>query len=278
MKKFRLVIIILLFLPAYTIAFDFTKSEGIGTGQTIQFSQPSAADLLHIPSAALSDSSIKIDMGINRSFNLKELDIAFLAFALRKNKFTYSLGFSQLGQRDYYSEQIAKIGFAYHRNSLAVGAYLSYLKLSFGGHYEGVGASSISLGASYKRKRLFYGLLIDDLISSKFEQNSDNIKPKISAYGELVGKGSYSILARITIQENQNAQLGIAQKIKLSPLASLFWGLSNQPAIYGGGFEIYYHKSRISYAASYHPVLGLSHTFTLSYNIGNKINSTNGFK
>ncbi len=268
MKYYKLIILLLLiFIPTQVTAFEFITTEGVGIGQTINLSNPSPSEMLNVPGMVTFDKPFKIDIGLNRAFNLKELDLGYLAFAYRKNNFIYSLGFSQLGQRDFYSERLGKFGFNYIRDSLSFGIYLSYLKLSFGGHYQSLGATSLGLGASYTRNRFRYALLIDNLNAPKFSDGSEKNDPEITAYGELLGKGAYSLLGRISKQKNHKAQLGLAQKINISPIATLFWGVSTQPALYGGGVEIFYQNSRISYAASYHPVLGLSHTVAVVYNI-----------
>ena len=166
MKFYKLTILLLtIFIPARIAAFDFITSEGVGTGQTINLSNPTPSELLNIPGLVAFDKPFKIDIGMNRSFNIKELDLGYLAVSYRKNKFIYSLGFSQLGQRDYYSERLGKAGVNYIKDSLSVGLYLSYLNLSFGGNYESLGAASLGLGATYTRNRFRYALMINNLNS-----------------------------------------------------------------------------------------------------------------
>lgn len=264
LKKYIFLIVSIL-LSGHIYSFDFITADGLGLGQTVILSHSSASVLLTVPSGGIDDSTVKIEMGINRKFEIKDLDQGYIAAAYRSNLFIFTLGFTQFGYRDFYAERTAKLGVAYLYDSLSVGATFSYMYVDFGRHYDRLNSGSFGLGASYHHKKVYGALMVENINSPRLDDNSEKIEPKFTAYTEVKGVGSYSITARMTVQNRESPQYGIGQKIYISSISALFWGLSSEPTTYGGGIELKYKKSLFTYATSYHPVLGFSHTFSLAY-------------
>lgn len=249
-------------------AFEFNTGRGTGMGQTIILSQSSASVLVSVPSTGIVSGEMKLELGVNRKFEIKDLDQAFVAAAYRRHQFTYSLGLAQFGYSDLYSEQTAKAGVAWHVNSLTIGTTLSAMLVYSGGHYERLSATTFGGGISYRTQRVMGAVATDNLSSPRLDQDSKPINPKYSGYLEVLGEGSYSITGRVTLEKTERPQFALGQKIEVSKQGALFWGLSTGPLQYGGGFEITFKKSGISYATSFHPTLGFSHTGSLSFSFG----------
>lgn len=269
MKNRLFILLVLLFLPAGdAVSFDFITGRGIGIGRTVMLSRSSASALLLVPSGGISDGQAKVELAVLRRFEIKDLDQALVAAAYRKNAVTYSVGLTQFGHRDLYSEQTARFAVAFHFDSLTVGAAISAMLVEFGGHYDRLSGSTLGAGISYRFGRLFGAFTAENLTSPKLYENSEGIRPKYSIYAEIIGKGSYSIAGRLTLEDREKPQFGVGQKIELERFGSLFWGLSTKPILYGGGIEFLFRGSAISYATSYHPTLGFSHTVGVTYDFG----------
>ena len=247
-------------------AFDFTTGRGTGLGESVILSRSSASVLVSVPSAGITDGEMKLELGANRKFEMKDLDQAFVAVAYRRRSFIYALGLSQFGHRDLYSEQTAKAGVAWHIDSLTIGTTLSAMLVYFGGDYERLSSVTFGGGISYRTRRTMGAVTVDNITSPRLEEGSLAINPIYSAYLEVYGKGPHSIIGRVTLEKTERPQFVLGQKIDVSKHGALFWGLSTAPFQYGGGLEIRFNKSRISYAASYHPTLGFTHTGSLSFN------------
>lgn len=266
-QRYSYIVLLLLFISK-GYAFDFITDRGNGMGQTVLLSKSSASTLLIVPSGGIADGAGKVELGINRKFEIKDLDQGYLAAVYRKKLFTYAIGFTQFGYTDLYAEKTARAGLTFHYDSFSLGATLATMLVEFGDKYERLSSSAIGLGASYRGKKLYGALVIDNINSPELNINSKKIKPNYSAYSEIIGKGSYSITGRLTLEADQKPQFGVGQIINLSPNGSFFWGLSTQPTIYGGGIELSYKNNIISYATSYHQTLGFSHTIALNYSFG----------
>ncbi|MEW6411768.1 MAG: hypothetical protein AB1483_04750 [Candidatus Zixiibacteriota bacterium] len=269
MKRATITIaVILLSLGHPAGAFDFVTADGNGMGQTVILSNSSASTLLLAPSGGLIDRQWKVDLGAIRTFDLKELDRAFMSAAYRRGSVTCAGGFISFGDDDLYAERTGRLSVAYQYDSVSVGVNCSYMQVGFGGHYPDLNAFSVGLGASYRTKKVFAAFVAEDINSPGLYDHSESILPRYTLYTELIGPGSYSITGRISAQKREKPQLGAGQKIDISSIAAVFWGLSTEPFIYGAGLELIYKRSFITYATSYHPTLGFSHTLSLSFAFG----------
>jgi len=261
-----LLIIIALFaftLPAN--AFDFFSGRGIGLGRSVLLSQPSASSLVILPGAGLSNDQWKIELGVNRKFEIKDLDEIIVAGNYRKGNYSFGLGISQFGFSELYSEKTVKINSAYYKQDFSFGLALSGLFLDFGQGYEGLNAFTFGLSANYHKKNYYASFMADNLTSPKLEDNSPEYKPKFNFYFEYDTFKSFSITTRTTIESKQKPQFAIGQVIDISNDASILWGLSSGPIIYGGGLEYDFKSMIFDYNVSYHPVLSFTHGISISF-------------
>jgi hypothetical protein len=246
-------------------AIDFIRSSGNGMGQTVNIRQSSATELLTLPTGALDPRDWLLETGYSRQFELADFDQFFIAGATRYRQFTAALGLQQFGSADLYREQTVKLALAYSYDSLTVGLSWSGMQIDFGDdadfHFR---ASTIGAGVSYRTRLVYAGLAADNLTSPKLYENAVPLEPVYSFYAEVLGQQSFSVTGRITWERYQKPQLALGQRIALAERSSFFWGLSTEPLTFGGGIELYVAKAAITYAANYHPTLGLSHTVTVA--------------
>jgi len=192
----------------------------------------------------------------------------FLAGAYRWRAVTTAVGLSQFGGTELYAERTLKWSLAARFDSLSVGASLSGMMVDIGNNYGQFRAATLGLGASYRTRRLFLALDADNLTSPKLYEQALAIEPVTSFSWELRGESSFSITGRTIFQNKEKPRWAFGQKIRLSGGSSFFWGVSTKPMEYGGGIELRVKAGSIFYAATVHPVLGLSHTVSVSYRSG----------
>ena len=276
MRQVLLIVLIGLLATVDANAFEMVTSHGAGLGQTAILSSSPASTLLLIPSGGINDGEIKLELGAIRRFELKDLDQGYLAAGFCRGSFTYSAGLTQFGYGDLYAERTARLAVAYSIDSFSVGLNGSLMQVDFGGHYDDLTASALGLGMSYRTGRIIGALTAENINQPKLDDHSEEIRPKFALYTELIGPGSYSIVGRVTVQEREKPGFGVGQKIDLSSIAAVFWGLSTAPIIYGGGLELIHKNSLITYASSYHPTLGFSHTLSIGVVFGKAGKSADG--
>jgi hypothetical protein len=267
-KSVLFTIILLLSNAGNLSAFEFATGRGTGLGRTVILSRSSASTLVSVPMGGITPGEVKLELGANRKFGMKDLDQAFVAVAYRYRQFTSSLGLSQFGYSDLYSERTVKAGVAWHTDSLTIGTTLSALLVYFGGHYDRLSAATFGVGASYRTSRVMGAIIADNLTSPRLDKNSPAINPTYSVYVEVLGQSSFSITGRMTLEKTERPQFALGQRTEISERGALFWGLSTAPLEYGGGIEVTVNNKHICYAASYHPTLGLSHSLSLSFEFG----------
>lgn len=265
MKRWFLPAALLFVVTAVSVsAYDLPTGQGIGTAQTVMISRSSASELLALPTCGLKPRSYRVELGLVRRFELSDLDEYALSAALRYHQVVIGFGFGQVGQRDYYAEQVGRLMVSYLWDSLSVGANVSGKWVYFGGAYDHLSATSLGLGAVYRHGIWQVGLAADDLTSPTLEEGSPSDEPRVSLYGEFSGKRSYSLLGRATWRSGEAVSFGIGQKVRFSEGGAFFWGLSTEPVTFGGGIEVEVGIGRLSYATNYHGTLGFSHSVMLA--------------
>ncbi len=276
MKRVLSIVLVAFSIAPGVAAFEFVTSCGPGLGQTAILSNSPATVLLLIPSGGIQNGQGKVELGVIRRFELKDLDQGYLAAAFRHGSFTCGGGITQFGYGDLYAERTARLALAYQIDSLSLGVNGSIMQVDFGGHYENLTGSALGLGVSYRGGRILSALVAENLNSPRLDDHSERINPKFTLYTELIGPGSYSVTGKVTVQDREKPGFGVGQKIDLSSIADVFWGLSTSPIIYGGGLELIHKNSLITYATSYHPTLGFTHNLSVSVTFGKAGQSANG--
>ena len=278
-QKFFFLIFVLLFSVCSAQAFEFVTSRSLGMGGTLLLSEPSASTLLQLPTSGITKNEWIFEAGALREFEIKELDRAYLVAATRVGHLIVAAGIAQLGQTDFYAEKTLRTSLGYLNRYFGLSLNISAVEYDFGGFYGSLRASAVGAGFSFKLKRLYLAASLDNLNSPTLLENSSELKSDYSFYGELKGKGAYSIMGRVTFQKDEETTLAVAQKIVVSNKGNFYWGISSAPFQIGGGMELQFVKrGMISYAGSFHPALGYSHNVSLIYRLGSKAKGKGEFE
>jgi len=267
-KPFLFIVVFYLVSVGNLSAFEFATGREAGLGRTMILSQSSASVLALVPSGGIASGEVKLELSANRKFGMKDLDQVLFAVAYRYRRLTSSFGFAQFGHSDLYSERTARAGVAWHINRLTIGGSSSVMLVSFGSGYDRLSAVTYGGGVSYRTSKVIGVVSADNLSSPQLNKNSPAFNPNYSMYVEVRGVGSFSMTGRMTLEKDERPQFALGQKMDFSKRGALFWGLSTAPLEYGGGVEAIVNNSRICYAASYHPTLGLTQSISLSFEFG----------
>ena len=271
MKLIRYTIVMSVLLSLEVAAFDYQTGRGAGLGGGILLRKSSASALVTLPSGGIDSGEIKVEMGLGRKFEMKELDQAFVAAAYRYRDAVVALGVAQFGHRDFYAERTARLNIAYPIKRIWVGASVSGIMVDIPQGYGQLRAAAWGVGLTVRTKRVTGAIVGDNLNSPILYAGGLPAEPKWSGYLEYAGSGSFSTLGRATLQAGQKPQLALGQFLRISKKAALFWGFATAPTLYGGGLEINHKKAVISYASQFHPVLGFTHQISLSYVFGGPV-------
>ncbi len=269
----------LLYSAVGSQAFEFVTSRGLGMAGTLLLSEASASTLLLLPTSGITKNEWIFEAGALREFEIKELDRAYLVAATRAGHFIFAAGIAQLGQRDFYAEKTLRASVGYLQQHFGLSLNVSGIEYDFGDFYGSLRAAAVGAGFSFKLQRLYLAASFDNLNSPTLLESSPKIRPDYSFYGELKGKGAYSIMGRVTFQKDEETSLALAQKIVVSDKGKIFWGISSAPFQIGGGMELKFVKrGMLSYAGSFHPALGYSHNIALIYRLGSKAKGKGDFE
>ncbi len=261
MRLVQYVTALLLTGTAQIFAFDFPDSRSYGMGGTTTLLRPSAS--AQLSAAVSSGRGWTIDLAGSRRFSLSELDEFSIAVARRAGSVSASIGFAQFGDPDLYCERLLKTGATVSFSQISFGVNRSWLFCSFGSDYGTIGAGAFGLSSGWKIPGFATVLSVDNI-----EENSLSggvpIRRTYTLLAELAGKGDYSLLGRVRIVRDSRPQFGFGHVLDILDRASFYWGISSEPLTYGAGIDIMHHGWRLSYAASYHPTLGMTQAVSVA--------------
>lgn len=258
--KTAVTILAVLLLGASVQPYDLQPSRGPGAGRTILLSESNALDLASVPTGGIEMAGYRFDAGYNRRFELSELDQVYLAGAFRYKSVSLAIGGSQFGKSALYTEKTFKTTVAWHFRKYVFGLTGSTRSYEFGGEYPRLSASTLGLGGAVRFQRLFFALAIDNLTHPTLYERAEPTEVTYALHGELIGKGNISTLVNAIFQKGETTRLALGQRIPLSAVAGLYWGISTEPLEYGGGLDIGVGSFDLSYMVSVHPTLGVTHT------------------
>lgn len=264
MKTMVVIVLCLLVHASATIAIDMASSRGLGQGRTISFRESSATELLAAPTGSFVSGQWMVEAGFDRKYELSDFDQFFLAGAYRRGFVTVALGLSQMGGTDLYREQTIRMMTSGQYRAFSAGFVLSGKQVDITGGYDQLRAHAFGFAASFRSRHVYIGTTFDNLNKPTLYKGAVPDNPVYAAYAEVVGHRSFSFTGRVTVEETEETQIALGQRIGLGDYTTFFWGLGTKPVEYGAGVELRWGEHAFTYAASYHPTLGLSFTVTLS--------------
>lgn len=265
MKRSWLVVILVCLCGTRAVGFDFVLGQGTGMGNGLLLSYSTPTMLLSSPTGGLNRGEWRIETGYNRPFDMGELDQFFAAAAWRWRNITSAIGFSQFGQTDLYAEKTAKLAVGWQSRRLSFGLSGSLLSTSFGGNYGGLSAGSFGVGAAVRRAPFYAAFGADNLTSPRLSAGSPKLQPTYNGYLEFASSRALSTIGRMRAQADEKLQMTIGQRIEVGRGGALVWALSSAPTQLGLGMDLKVKGGSIGYTVSIHPVLGLSHTISVTY-------------
>jgi hypothetical protein len=245
-------------------AFDLRDSRYGGLGRSVLMSRPTAVNLVNTAGDNRNLNGGQIEAGYNRRFELADLDYLFVAGAWKYRQVTFAFGAAQFGKTDLYAEQTLKgsVTLRYHR--FALGLAPSVMQVQIGNNYGTLRAATVGAGVSYAASTFKVGLVADNLTRPALLERGAALEPNYTLLTEYCGRRAFSITGRVKFEDLQKPQFGLGQWIRLSGRSAFFWGVAGEPTEYGGGIEVDVPFGSATYAVAIHPVLGLTHTITLS--------------
>ena len=262
-----MILIMSLFFCEGGNAFQLSGARNRGMGGAISLSRATASDYLRAPGIVLGNGQWYLEAGAERRFELMELDAGYLAWAFRKNKAGFSFGVQQFGRSKGFAEKTARGAVAYYVGNFSLALIGSLRSFDFGPSYSSLSAVSLGLSAGMTTRHALMIIVVDNLNRPSFVSSAPEQAVEGSVYAEA-RRAKLRTSARISLKENKKPILGLGQIAPVGKAAHLFWGVSSNPLIYGGGLEIRQSKYGIIYSGSYHPTLGYSQNISIVYHSG----------
>lgn len=250
--------------PASSAGFEFPRSHSMSVGGVPILSNLVPSDLVELPGGATDRYAVGFESGYQRRYDLGDLDRVFVAAAGTYGRFVGGIGVAQFGKSDLYAEKTIKATLGYLIRDITIGGSVSAMRAEFGGNYGQFSKATVGLGAGYGKGQ-FRGLVAaDNLTNPKLVKSSEPYRRITTAIAEWTTRKQLSTVVRVTKRERESAKYSIGQRIPLARGSALYWGISTRPVEYGGGVDIATKLFTLTYGAKIHPVLGLSHSVSVS--------------
>lgn len=257
-------------LSVSAAAFDLPTPREQGMGRTLLLSEGGALTVLRAPTFTLNEREWTIEAGGVRRFEIGDLDEVMAAGAYRYRRLCGAVGIGQFGDADLYAETTVQGMVGYQIGRFGMGLNWSGRWLRFGGGYQGLNAATVGLSLSYRIDRLYVAMVGDNLTRPRLYDGGIPYGRTTSLYAEWRGEGAYQLTGSAIFEEEQTPRFGLGQRFELAREAAVFWGVATDPLTWGAGIDIMKGGARVTYAASYHPVLKLTHALSVGYGSGGR--------
>lgn len=248
-------------------AFDLESGRSYGLGGATLLSDPSALDLINMSAIQTRENGLKLELGLQRRYQLSELDQAVFGAVYRRRWFSVGLGFQQMGKSSYYSEKTVRSSLVFHFRRLSLGASISGRWYQFGGAYQTLGAGSVGLAAGAEIERILLAVRLENLNGPRLYEGAESEPRILSVEMEYLSSGAFTLSGQAEFRENRSPSLGVGQSARLSRRARMFWGVAFRPLLYGAGLEVEVSGYRLLYSGWFHPDLGYSHSASLLFDL-----------
>jgi len=265
MRQYFKLLLIWLVMTPFAGGYEIDAGRSYGMAGTVMMSQPSAGSHLACPSGMVQKGQLLIESGWQRRFELSELDQLFLAAGYRVGDVSFSAGFSQFGESDYYTEKIFRSTISYNYKNFTGSLIGSGKILEIGGTYDPFRAASVGLGAGVNYGPYHLGVVVDNLNRPKIVDRREGDNVLFDIYAEIEGGSFHTLTARLRFEKDHETYVGIGQYIYLYDHHAFFWGISHNPLTYGGGAELVYRGISFVYSANYHTTLGFTHNISINF-------------
>lgn len=248
-------------------SFIFPSGRTDALGRTVVLSAPTPSEQLLSGTPLKQTDKLSVDFGYTRQYDLKELDIIYSAVSYRMQNFSLAAGLSQMGDPDLYTQKNMCLAVLYSKSFYTIGNFVSGESHDFNTRYKSVNQISYSLSVQVRHKDFILNSVLENLNRPTLTKNSPKVNRKLIFYGELLGLKKYKTTLTFSTQADKENTFGIGESVEISQIGTLMFGFSTAPVEFGGGLMMKWKNNSLIYNASYHPVLGLTHTISFLLDI-----------
>lgn len=261
-------LLILSLLPGAVLSFEIKTDRGLAIGGASLLSDPSASDVVSSPGFIPSNAPL-FSAGLQRRYNLRELDNATVAAAFQSRGIVLALGLQQVGRAAYFAEKTARLTVGYMHRQITIAGALSTRELEFGStQYSSLTAGALGVSLSFAHRLFRATLTADNLNAPGFAPSAPAEGRFVEAQFQPKSQSMLSVVLRARAREQRKIQYGLGQALQISERFRLLWGLENRPLQYGAGFDIRLARVTIIYGGRFHSQLGYTQQASVAYDFG----------
>jgi hypothetical protein len=229
-----------------------------------------AWSVFHNPSGIAALQRISAGVYYENRFGLPETGLRAGAVALPFGKNAFGLNIRTYGYT-LYSEQQA--GLTYARafgDHLRIGMQLSYMGFRFSEYYGQKSLVTVTVGATYAfGKNLVLGAQVFNPNEQRITETGNERVPSMIRFGARY-RFSNQVFICSEVEQSLNTKPVLKAGIEYTPVSVLILraGISGNPRSSSFGFGLVLKKFQIDMAGNFHPVLGFTPQFGLTFNPG----------
>lgn len=264
---FGIILVLVVFMAVIPAA---GHAAGLSAGD----SQPFAGGFINIRKtgpialASYPCAELAADMAGETSYRslygLKELTENRAGAAFCMKPLIFGVVFSSFGQAGYYHQSSGAVSLSAKMASFRFGMAVLHKRISFSESYAAVSLVSLTAGVSYTRRNISVYGVTRNMNQPSYTSGSRSQRPE-AEFGFLYqsSNGLANLIQALFVRQNKPTA-AIGQMFPLADIVDIHWLLVLSPVRFGGGLRITKDPLIITYRYSHHPVLGATHTISLT--------------
>jgi len=261
--------LILLCADTGSAAFDqphaFPSSASCGETLAGEFTSPGS--IISNPAAGAYCKRGIAGFGFQRLFELKELDQYATVASVRAGKFVFGATFSSLGRSDLMVEQAAGLTLSVRHSKLSVGFRVNYNAIDQPAGYADLSAVSLECGmiADVGEAASLYASVVNPFEPKLAFESSLHRMVKLGM--RFVPDDRLTLAADIEHTRGRGTRYAIGESYRIGSKVRLNAGFRSAPFVPSFGLDVTYRGTVVSYGYRYHPDLGETHLWGLSFDL-----------
>jgi hypothetical protein len=200
-------------------------------------------------------------------YGLPELDQVNLSLAHDFGFMHTGFAYSNFGQPDIIVENRVSVAFSKELlKYLSLGIRWDHYRLSFGGDFNDLSMSSLSLGIAAYSDNLVFHSAFSNITRPRLVESED--KADLGYRFGLCLRNLEYLVLNLELTGNGNIRrYHFGQEIMLEEIFFIRLGLTTNPTMPSGGFGIKWNQFQLDYAINRHSDLGETHSFGFAVNL-----------
>lgn len=197
-------------------------------------------------------------------YEIRELTDNRAALVLSTGSLNFGAAAAIFGKSDYFHHTGISIFSNYNRPPFTFGLSGGYSNLSFNDRYRDISWSCVNSGISYSRNEWHLFIVGRNLNQPAYYSGGNKFPTQLEIGFSYSSQNGLNNQIKTLFIHYQKPTAELSQSFILTDYASIDWSLVLRPVRFGAGVVLKKSCFEFDYSFSHHPILGGTHTISIS--------------